>query len=313
MRKTRIKCISAAFAILLLLSLCGSTGGDEGLTALDDTNVCSDAPVYRWIDTGRFIRLDDMEEALAASEEYRLNEPDGLTEADGRIRCLTLPHHLPAAGLSIRALRRMEARDGQPDIVILLGPNHANAGPAAAVTSARWLTPYGIVTPEEEIIETLAGLGLAEEGAEVFEQEHSIGAVIPWLSRFLPEAKIVPLIFHHQYPVEKLESILEALEPWLDQGALLLLSVDFSHHQTRDGAEKNDRETAALLDKGDWRRLSRLSGDYIDCPTVMAAIMRFASARDWLGPAVIDHTNAGFLTGAADQEVTSYFVLAYTD
>lgn len=265
------------------------------------------------IDTGQHLNRRQMEDALAMAKEDRwaIHLKDGAE--GGRIRCLTLPHHLPAAGLTIHALEELAGRQEKPGVIILMGPNHQNIGPAAAVTSAGWQTAYGRVEPQKEIIAALLREGLAAEAVECFPQEHSLGMVIPWLAKFLPDTPVVPLLFHYQYPMKDLEKLLGVLDPWLEEDGLLLISVDFSHHQKADEAARYDEKTAQLLEKGDWRTLAGLSSDYLDSPTLVAAMVRYSLDRALTGPAVMAHTNTGRLTGIAGQEVTSYFVLAYTE
>lgn len=269
-------------------------------------------PVYR-IDTGRFVTLPQMDEALANAEGNRGKKDIGASAPEGEIRCLTLPHHLPAAGLSIYALKQVASAEEKPEVVILLGPNHGNTGPAAAVTSANWQTPYGEVGSREDLVAALVEEGMAEESPSILEGEHSMGLVIPWLAKFLPGAKVVPLIFYYGYPLDDLERLFAFLEAQIGQKYLLIVSADFSHHHARDEAARLDRKTISLLETNDWRAIAGLSSDYLDCPTLVAAMMRFGSAQGMEGPAVLAHTNTGFLTGVSSQEVTSYFVLAYTE
>ncbi len=300
----------------------GAADAATGISADADAAPASDAalaadadaaPAADIIDTAIHLNRRQMEEALAMAKEERwaphLKEAPG----GGRIRCLTLPHHLPAAGLTIHALEELASRQEKPGVIILMGPNHQNTGPAAAVTSASWQTAFGRVEPQKEIITALTGAGLVQESSACFPKEHSLGMVIPWLAKFLPDTPVVPLLFHYQYPLKDLEKLLAVLEPWLAEDGLLLVSVDFSHHQKAAGAAEKDQETAALLEKGDWPALARLSSDYLDSPTLVAAMVRYSLAHDLAGPAIMAHTNTGRLTGIAGQEVTSYFVLAYTE
>jgi hypothetical protein len=54
-----------------------------------------------------------------------------------------------------------------------------------------------------------------------------------------------------------------------------------------------------------------LTSNHIDCPTLVAAVVRYGLDRGWEGPVVMGNTNSGFLMGVTDQEVASYFVLAW--
>ncbi|MCL2166807.1 MAG: AmmeMemoRadiSam system protein B, partial [Clostridiales bacterium] len=128
-----------------------------------------------------------------------------------------------------------------------------------------------------------------------------------------PEAKVVPVIFHDQYPPADLAKLLDALDPWLNAHTLLLVSVDFSHHHNREEAANLDRTTASLLQNGDWRGIAALDSNYLDSSTLVAALLRYGQAKGWEGPDIVAHTNSGYLTGVGNQEVTSYFVLSFTE
>ncbi|MCL2121153.1 MAG: AmmeMemoRadiSam system protein B [Clostridiales bacterium] len=322
MNKYPFLLISRIFLILIFLLLPLYTAGSilwRDAVAADraplPSSFTQDTPVTppHRIDTERFIHRSGMEDALAFSKAGFSAPFISERAYEGTLRALTLPHHAPAASLLIYALQRLSEADDKPDTVILLGPNHTNTGPPAALTRSLWQTPYGRVDPDEEILDALLREGLAAESPELFEQEHSIGFVIPWLAKFLPEAKVAPVIFHYQYPTADLAKLLDTLEPWLSAHTLLLVSVDFSHHHHREEAAILDRTTASLLQSGDWRGIAGLGSDYLDCPTLVAALLRYGQDKGWEGPDIVAHTNSGYLTGIGNQEVASYFVLSFTE
>ena len=282
-----------------------------------------------WINTECFISQAMMEEILGARRQGESavrfptlsatwnaragSEGRALSDAGKKTLRVALPHHAPASGLIMDALFSISSEPGEVREIILLGPNHGNKGKASMTTYAGWLTPYGNVSPDKELIDILTARGLAARSDQEFLAEHSIGVLMPWLAYYFPEANVTPLMFHYKYPTRKLDGIFATLAPWLDRGALLIVSADFSHNHKRDEAVLYDKETIRLLEQNDWRAIAGLGSDYLDSPTLLAALMKDSAGRGLEGPKILANTNSGFLMGNPADEITSYIVLTYME
>lgn len=258
----------------------------------------------RRIDTERFLPAGAMQQKL----------PSGYSLADtmpAEIQTLVVPHHGVAAEMAAEAISLWAQAKTKPTAVILLGPNHENAGPPAATTRIGWETAAGSVDSHPEILRSLIDQGLVKEDDGVFENEHSIGALMPWLAKYLPGTPVVPLIFHYRYPTEDLAALFSVLQPWLDGGAVILVSIDFSHGLSMEGAEAKDRQTREYLLANDWKTIAGLDSTHLDAPTLLAAVMAYSAAQGQGGPCILSNTNAGRLMKNSRSEVTSYFTLAF--
>jgi hypothetical protein len=166
---------------------------------------------------------------------------------------------------------------------------------------------------EDRVVSVLLDKGLALRDEEVLSQEHSVGALVPFLKYFLPEAKIVPLILHHDVSLHEVDALLNALEPFLNGRAVLISSVDFSHYLPRSEAQAKDRETIRYMRNFNYATLFSLGNDYLDSPASLAAALRLAEKRGFKEFSVLDNTNSGIILQNDFIETTSYFTLVFSE
>lgn len=232
-------------------------------------------------------------------------------EIKGKIVSGVLPHHLLAGRMIVTF---MEVLAGQePSLVILVGPNHNNKGGKIASGYMDWQTPAGLVRVNREIVGRLSSQGIAVTDDDLLAPEHSVGGLMPFIAHFLPEAEVVPIILHHGVTLAEVDQLLLALEPFLQEDAVLLASVDFSHYLTRQEAQMKDRETLAAMERFDYPALFNMSNDNLDSPASLAAAFRLAEERGVKAFQVLDNTNSGILLKNDVIETTSYFTMVFTE
>lgn len=231
-----------------------------------------------------------------------------LPEGQDAWKALVVPHHALVGNLAGEALAQL--RDASPAVVVIMGPNHQNSGYPASTTKAVWQTAGGPLEGADEAIDALLASGLVAEDDSLFAGEHSIGALLPYLAYYLPEAKIVPLALHYKYPLEKADQLLDILAPWLENG-VLVASIDFSHGLNGLEAEIRDQETRGYLESYDYPGISLLDSYNLDAPTIMAMVMKYALAQGRGSFTVLANTNSGRIMEDSTMEVTSYFTLLY--
>lgn len=233
----------------------------------------------------------------------------GKAAARGRIISGVVPHHLVAGGLLTDFFGRIVPQ--KPDLVILVGPNHPNKGSKVITSLYDWQTPEGLVKSDQKIVQVLIDKGLAVRNEKIMAKEHSVGALMPLIKHFLPEARVVPIILHHNVSIEEVDALIAELDPYLDEDAVLISSVDFSHYLTRQEAEAKDKETLYYMQKFDFNNLFRLGNDNLDSPAALAGAFRLAERRGVHGFTVLGNTNSGIIMGNDTMETTSYFELGF--
>ena len=257
--------------------------------------------------------LGDYEQFFNAEQRQRYGayQANLETSPPEQIKALVVPHHVVAAGLTAQAIALLTQLEVKPTAVIVIGPNHSNSEAAAATTRLGWQTVSGNAEAEQTMITALLQQGLIKENDALFQKEHSIAAIIPWIVEYLPGTPVVPIIFHYQYPLKDLQSIMAVLDPWLQQGAVLVASIDFAHGLARAPAERNDKVTRAAIQNGDSKKIAHLDSKYLDAPTLLAALLDYFADQQQLPPYILANTNSGDLLQNSQGEVTSYFTIAF--
>lgn len=234
-----------------------------------------------------------------------------ISYVEGRVVSTVVPHHLVAGHLIVKAVKRLIPQ--QPEVLILVGPNHFNKGGRIITGLNGWRTPTGVMNVQSDIVKFLLQRGFAVRDEETLSMEHSIGALVPLLKYYLPEAKVVPIVLHYDVKLEEVEVLLQSLEPFLDDKAVVISSVDFSHYLTRSQAQAKDQETLRHMKNFDYPTIFRLGNDYLDSPASLAASFRLAEKRGIKEFTLLENTNSGIILQNDFIETTSYFTLVFTD
>jgi AmmeMemoRadiSam system protein B len=228
----------------------------------------------------------------------------------GRALGGVVPHHLPASYLVARFFHAV-ARQRQPATIIVIGPNHRQCGGGPMLTTrCTWETPFGLLRPNQDMIEHLVQREVVRVEDPIFAQEHSIATLVPFIKFYLPQTRIVPILIDRldARQVRRLANGLAAAAPG---DALLVASVDFSHYLPRRQAEQKDRRTLALVRDFDTTRLLPLDSDYLDCPGALAALMLVMQQRGATHVLVWGHDNSGAMVGDDAMPTTGYYCLAF--
>lgn len=221
-----------------------------------------------------------------------------------------VPHHLLAHKLIEGVFLQLHRQ--KPSTVILVGPNHRNRGEKILTTPLDWQTPFGIVQCDQSLIAELTATQTVKINQEVFKGEHSIGNLMPFLSFYLPDAKVVPIILHYDLSQQEAMALGTNLASLLDDNqAILLASVDFSHYLRMDEAQLRDKETIRALKAKDLSKIFALDNEYLDSPAAIGVLL---SAMTELGLDdfnILENTNSGTILGNDLIEATSYITLTF--
>jgi AmmeMemoRadiSam system protein B len=223
-------------------------------------------------------------------------------------RGLLVPHDWVGGRFITTPLRDLAA-SRSVERVILIGPNHTNVGGAAALTSdLPWVTPFGLAETDGAAVATLAASGVVRLEPEVLTYEHSVAGVVPAVHRYLPEAKVVPLILRGGLAAGEVRRLATALAPLLTEETVIVAAVDFSHGLPASAAHQHDEETLTLLHTLDWQPLLRWGNEHLDSPPAVALLL---TTMQKLGATRFElraNSSSGEIAGDPASPVTSYIV-----
>lgn len=222
------------------------------------------------------------------------------------VRAAVFPHHWLAGRLITGTLRDV-AESGEFERVVLVGPDHVNAGSTSAATSdLAWQTPFGPVQPDESAVGALTKAGAASTEPGVLTYEHSISGIIPALAYYLPNARIVPISLRHGMREAEVLAMAELLASMMDEHTILLASVDFSHYLPAEIARARDRETIAAIESLDTATVLGFDNDHVDSPPSIAVLMETMRLVGTAAFELRDNTNSADMGAPPNEPVTSY-------
>lgn len=136
------------------------------------------------------------------------------------------------------------AKNGFPEVFIIIGPNHTGLGSEVSVfNKGEWITPLGNIQVDEEFADTLISFSdFASADFAANMREHSIEVQLPFLQYFSNDFKIVPVVLGSQTisaANDLAAAILKAGEK-LDKSYCVIASSDLSHFNTQERANKVD-------------------------------------------------------------------------
>lgn len=136
------------------------------------------------------------------------------------------------------------AKNGFPEVFIIIGPNHTGLGSEVSVfNKGEWITPLGNIQVDEEFADTLISFSdFASADFAAHMREHSIEVQLPFLQYFSNDFKIVPVVLGSQTisaANDLAAAILKAGEK-LDKSYCVIASSDLSHSNTQERANKVD-------------------------------------------------------------------------
>lgn len=211
------------------------------------------------IETHRFV---DPRASLGAWQAWGAE----MRTACGVIRGAVVNHHILALDLLGRLFSRLAFC--RPDIkhVIILSPDHFARGKQMISTHDRAYVVAGRTTESfhSTIQAATSSYAFVFEQPELFEQEHGVGALIPFVQRAWPNADVASFAIRSDLSRTNAEQFVAFLKTSLSQDTLLIVSSDMSHYLSQDQALHNDELSRNALRKNDREFFWRATDDYTD-------------------------------------------------
>jgi len=222
----------------------------------------------------------------------------------GMVKGGVVPHHLLAGYMPATFFNHLSKQ--KPSLIVLIGPNHFDTGKKPIISSFRdWQTPYGTLQTDQSLVKKLLAEDLISVDEETMKGEHSINSLTSFISKSLPNAKVVSLILKYKTPTSTLNLLVENLEKNLPDDAVVVASVDFSHYMTWPVADFHDELSKQVIKNFDYSRIDNLE---IDSP---ASVYTLLKLMEYYGIQKIGyelHDNAAQLMNDPSlEETTSHY------
>ena len=262
----------------------------------------------------RCLHYDEKEFMRSVNDKSPVSDRLSLEESEGAESGTILggivPHHLVAG----RPWDFPTLAEDPPETVIVIGPNHKLEGVREIQTTpASWGTPFGILEADSAITARLAEETGAARNDDLFENEHSVSSLVPYIKYYLPETKIVPVVLHGTLSFEeakKLGSVIAEIVSG-DTGTVVIASIDFSHYLSAPEADKMDIITWKAITSWDFETIRTMDNDNLDSVPSITAILTAMDAASAKNIDLTGHNNSSRITGISYDYTTSYFTMFF--
>jgi poly-gamma-glutamate synthesis protein (capsule biosynthesis protein) len=193
-------------------------------------------------------------------------------------------HHALASDLLAAFFRTLKRCRPDVKTVIILSPDHFGQA-SAAVTTHR--LPYRVsgrdIEVDEHSADRLKGAVTShQEQASLFTREHGIGALLPFLTDSVPDARIVPVIIRSQIDEVSRAEVSAWLKNELKNPAtFVVISSDMSHYLAADIAWRKQAEDNRALQNSDVDFFIAAKDDHTDNGESIAAVLRALGKTKW--------------------------------
>ncbi len=237
---------------------------------------------------------DDLDAAVGA---LLAHAGDGPPHA--RPKAIIVPHagYIYSGEIAARGYAQLRADARTLRRIVLLGPAHRKYIRGLAVPSAaRFDTPLGPVSVDQESIRRLGDLPQVIVDDEAHALEHSLEVQLPFLRHIAPQAVLVPLAVGDATP-DQVAAVIERL--WGGDETQIVISSDLSHYLPYAAARATDETTAQLIETFAGADIGPMQA----CGCFAIAGMLKAAKAHGLSIRRLDLRNSGDTAGPRDQVV----------
>lgn len=239
-----------------------------------------------------------------------------LTESKN-VKAVVVPHHL-VASKSIALGVSLFGTSSQVQVVVLSPDHYGKCPKLLCTTTGSYQTFFGDVPIDNQTVVQLSKSSQLVDISDLFQEEHGVYAIVPFIKFFMPNSKIIPIAVSQKGrgTESQRSEIIKLLEPLFKNGAVLIVSTDFSHYLPLDQAKEMDKKTEETLCAGDSDSILSLKNpSQSDCPFCLWILEQEAKNLGFWNPVILTHTNsAELLNNLAVKETTSHFTIElYSD
>ncbi|MFH1405053.1 MAG: AmmeMemoRadiSam system protein B [Patescibacteria group bacterium] len=204
--------------------------------------------------------IDGIDLVIRSIENYKSEE----VLEKKKIISAVLPHHTLVANQLVSMWGKI-ALQSNPDVIVIVGPAHEDqSSNKVATTVGTWNTIYGKVHTHDELVQIISSTGVVRSEPEAFENEHSISVHMPYIAKFFPKVKIIPLIANSNVGSADATNIFELIQTNFSDNVLVISSMDFAHYLSYNQSKSKDIETIGAINKLDKIAIDDFKSDHID-------------------------------------------------
>jgi AmmeMemoRadiSam system protein B len=236
--------------------------------------------------------------------QYLLKPQESTLKSKDFPLCGTVSHHLLAGVYIDNWFKNLSSRRAVSNFIIL-SPGHWGLETWDwSLTDGSWQVENGLVKTNLEMLKGVKEKLNVGLNREAFKIEHGVEALIPFISNYFPEAKVLAIAYVGEPPFnpEKADILYQAIKPYLTNDSFLLISSDFSHHGNAELTAKRD-----LLSRKFFADPQKWLFAGCDNRPGMWILSKYFEDNQKMQMRLLHNTNSLELSGEDENDITSYF------
>ena len=220
-----------------------------------------------------------------------------------------LPHNM-IVGYELTKFYKGLVKVTNPSVVVVISPNHYENGDPDIQTcqNCSYETINGILPLQTDLIQKMVQDGIAAPFDNTFTKEHGIYNHAPYIRKFFPQAKLVPITLKWETTQEDTVKLSKWLSANLPEDSLVIGSVDFSHYIPLEAASFHDIASYSTIKNFDYGNMYDLE---IDSPPSISTITHLMEERGFMDAQRFQHTNNQDYHAERVDSTTSHEFIAF--
>ncbi len=220
---------------------------------------------------------------------------------------IVVPHHNFVAQKRLEYFQSIALKRPTTKTVIIIGPDHFSPHQNQITYANRqWNLSNGQVNFTNNFESVLKPFLTLDNN--LVKNDHAIFNLLPDIKTVWPQATVFPILIGQNYPVSKLDSLINTISQNCHFDCLLIASVDFSHYLPSGLAEVHDLKSIKELNNQNFTEIPKLE---VDSPQSLYIISKFANIKNAQNWNLFFNSNSGKLSNNSDIETTSYVMGSY--
>jgi poly-gamma-glutamate synthesis protein (capsule biosynthesis protein) len=189
--------------------------------------------------------------------------------------------------------------------VFLVSPDHFNnyfdADTIAYASNLDWTTPFGQINADKNQINLLLESKKVKINNSAVGLDHGIYIEAPFIKKFFPNAKIIPLILKNSSNFENFEALGRQITENGPENSIMIVSSDFSHNLLPAQAKENDKKSIDALNNLNKDTISTITSD---CEQCLATLSGFLGGNSSFF--LLENKDSFDISNESPDSVTSY-------
>jgi AmmeMemoRadiSam system protein B len=216
---------------------------------------------------------------------------------NGKPKAIIVPHagYIYSGGTANHAYQKIEGNFAR---VVVIGPSHRVLFDGMSISKYdSYKTPLGDINIDNDYIaelENIFNLNFYQNA----HQEHSTETQAPFIKHYLPDSKIVEIIYSDENRQDMIDIIEHILK---DNNNLLVISTDLSHFFTLQEANKIDALSIKAIENLDFNSFNKCEA----CGKIGVSALLSVAKKQNLTSKIVDYTTS-YKTNGDDSSVVGY-------